>query len=233
MKNTKIYLDTANINQIKKFKDKNFICGFTTNPSLVAKNKVKNYLSFCKQITSFTNKPVSFEVFGDDFKKMKQEAEILKGISKNTYVKIPIVNSKGESSVKLIKELLDQKTKLNITAIFCESQLKKLSKIITKRDNVILSIFCGRIMDTGKSVNKISNYANKLFKKYNKTKILWASTREIYNLNMAKNLDYDLITITPEILDKLKYKNFKLMKFSILTVKGFVSDAKSSGLKIV
>ena len=88
-------------------------------------------------------------------------------------------------------------------------------------------------MDTGKSVNKISNYANKLFKKYNKTKILWASTREIYNLNMAKNLDYDLITITPEILDKLKYKNFKLMKFSILTVKGFVSDAKSSGLKIV
>ena len=190
-------------------------------------------MQFAKEITQITNKPLSLEVFSDDFEKMETEAKILSKISDNIFVKIPIVNSKGKSSAPLIKKLLEDKMKLNITAIFTINQLIGLKKIIKKNDQVILSVFCGRIMDSGIYPDKISKFAKTVFKNFKKVQLLWASTREIYNLIQAKKLNYDIITIAPDILSKKKFFNYNQEKFSIDTVKSFLNDAKKSKLKII
>jgi len=229
----KIFLDTADLKVIKKNINNKEISGFTTNPTLISKNKINNYLQFAKEITQITNKPLSLEVFSDDFKKMETEAKILSKISDNIFVKIPIVNSKGKSSAPLIKKLLEDKMKLNITAIFTINQLIGLKKIIKKNDQVILSVFCGRIMDSGIYPDKISKFAKTVFKNFKKIQLLWASTREIYNLIQAKKLNYDIITIAPDILSKKKFFNYNQEKFSIDTVKSFLNDAKKSKLKII
>jgi transaldolase len=229
----KIFLDTADLKVIKKNINNKEISGFTTNPTLISKNKINNYLQFAKEITQITNKPLSLEVFSDDFKKMETEAKILSKISDNIFVKIPIVNSKGKSSAPLIKKLLEDKMKLNITAIFTINQLIGLKKIIKKNDQVILSVFCGRIMDSGIYPDKISKFAKTVFKNFKKVQLLWASTREIYNLIQAKKLNYDIITIAPDILSKKKFFNYNQEKFSIDTVKSFLNDAKKSKLKII
>jgi transaldolase len=229
----KIFLDTADLKVIKKNINIKEISGFTTNPTLISKNNINNYLQFAKEITQITNKPLSLEVFSDDFKKMETEAKILSKISDNIFVKIPIVNSKGKSSAPLIKKLLEDKMKLNITAIFTINQLIGLKKIIKKNDQVILSVFCGRIMDSGIYPDKISKFAKTVFKNFKKVQLLWASTREIYNLIQAKKLNYDIITIAPDILSKKKFFNYNQEKFSIDTVKSFLNDAKKSKLKII
>jgi len=229
----KIFLDTADLKVIKKNINNKEISGFTTNPTLISKNNINNYLQFAKEITQITNKPLSLEVFSDDFKKMETEAKILSKISDNIFVKIPIVNSKGKSSAPLIKKLLEDKMKLNITAIFTINQLIGLKKIIKKNDQVILSVFCGRIMDSGIYPDKISKFAKTVFKNFKKVQLLWASTREIYNLIQAKKLNYDIITIPPDILSKKKFFNYNQEKFSIDTVKSFLNDAKKSKLKII
>ena len=229
----KIFLDTADLKVIKKNINNKEISGFTTNPTLISKNNINNYLQFAKEITQITNKPLSVEVFSDDFEKMETEAKILSKISDNIFVKIPIVNSKGKSSAPLIKKLLEDKMKLNITAIFTINQLIGLKKIIKKNDQVILSVFCGRIMDSGIYPDKISKFAKTVFKNFKKVQLLWASTREIYNLIQAKKLNYDIITIAPDILSKKKFFNYNQEKFSIDTVKSFLNDAKKSKLKII
>ena len=229
----KIFLDTADLKVIKKNINNKEISGFTTNPTLISKNNINNYLQFAKEITQITNKPLSLEVFSDDFEKMETEAKILSKISDNIFVKIPIVNSKGKSSAPLIKKLLEDKMKLNITAIFTINQLIGLKKIIKKNDQVILSVFCGRIMDSGIYPDKISKFAKTVFKNFKKVQLLWASTREIYNLIQAKKLNYDIITIAPDILSKKKFFNYNQEKFSIDTVKSFLNDAKKSKLKII
>ena len=229
----KIFLDTADLKVIKKNINNKEISGFTTNPTLISKNNINNYLQFAKEITQITNKPLSLEVFSDYFEKMETEAKILSKISDNIFVKIPIVNSKGKSSAPLIKKLLEDKMKLNITAIFTINQLIGLKKIIKKNDQVILSVFCGRIMDSGIYPDKISKFAKTVFKNFKKVQLLWASTREIYNLIQAKKLNYDIITIAPDILSKKKFFNYNQEKFSIDTVKSFLNDAKKSKLKII
>jgi transaldolase len=229
----KIFLDTADLKVIKKNINNKEISGFTTNPTLISKNKINNYVQFAKEITQITNKPLSLEVFSDDFKKMETEAKILSKISDNIFVKIPIVNSKGKSSTPLIKKLLEDQMKLNITAIFTINQLIGLKKIIKKNDQVILSVFCGRIMDSGIYPDKISKFAKTVFKNFKKVQLLWASTREIYNLIQAEKLNYDIITIAPDILSKKKFFNYNQEKFSIDTVKSFLNDAKKSKLKII
>lgn len=229
----KIFLDTADINLIQKFKNKKNISGFTTNPTLVAKSKVKNYIKFCRKLSVITHKPISLEVFSDNFKKMEKEAIFLNNIGKNVFVKIPVVNSKGRSTHKLIKNLLEKGVKVNITAIFTIKQIKILSQIINKRSNVILSIFCGRIMDSGVYPNKISKFAKKIFANYKNVFLLWASTRELFNIVQAKKLNFDIITITPEIYKKMKFLGYDLNKFSKETVKMFLNDAKKSKLKII
>ncbi len=232
IKNIAIYLDGPSELEIKKFNSKN-IKGYTYNPSLMAKLKVKNYLNACRKFSKKVSpKQISFEVFADDEKSMINQALVLSKLNKNIYVKIPITYTNGKYTSKVIKVLNSKKIKLNITAIFSLKQIKVILPIINS-SNCILSVFAGRIHDMGEcastEIKKISRY---LKTKKSNCKILWASTRQIYDIVMAKDSGCNIITMSPSIYSKIKNfkKNWKF--FSLETVKTFHSDAVKSKFKI-
>ena len=229
---TKIFCDIADIKLIKKFTNKNIVKGFTTNPSLIRKTGAKNYLNYCKKILlASKDKPVSLEVFADNFKEMKKQALILNNLGKNVYVKIPVCNSKGIFSGKIIKFLCNKNIKLNITAVYTANQTKKILKAINKNSNVIISIFIGRASDAGKNPLPELIKSIKLSKKFKKVKILWASVREPYNYIQAKKNGCHIITIPPGIIEKIEGfgKSYNLL--TIETVKTFLNDSKKSKFK--
>ena len=231
--NTKIYCDIADIDLIKKFSKKKIVKGFTTNPSLMRKAGAKDYQFYCKKILKVCkNKPVSFEVFGDDYLSMKKQALKIFTLGKNIFVKIPIVNSRGIFSSKIIKELNKRGIKLNITAVYTANQVSKILKLIDKKTKVIISIFAGRAGDAGK--DPIPEFKKSLFlaKKYKNVKILWASVREPYNFLEAKKIGCHLITVPPLIISKIEKFGKSLNKLSLETVKGFLIDSKKSNFKI-
>ena len=196
---TKIFCDIAEISLIKKFSSKSIVKGFTTNPSLMRKAGAQDYKTYCKKILKFSkNKPVSFEVFADDYKKMKDQALTINNWSKNLYVKIPVTNSKGLFMGKIIRELNSTNIKLNITAVYTSKQTEKILKKINKKTKVIISIFAGRMADVGKDPIPEFVKSIKLAKKYKNVQILWASTREPYNYIQAKQLGCHIITIPPK-----------------------------------
>ena len=233
VKKIKIYLDTADINQINKYKRNKYIKGFTTNPTLIKKSKIKNYKDFLHKVKKTTHLPVSIEVFSEDFNNMCKESIIINNISNNFYIKIPIVNTKGEYNDKIIRYLLSRKINVNITAIFTYNQIKTLKRIINKNDKAILSIFCGRIMDTGENINILIKKSKKLFLKHKNILFLWASTREAYNVIQAEKNNFDIITVSPEIFKKIQFKKIDLNNYSIETVKQFYSDAKETNLSLI
>ena len=231
--NTKIFCDIADLSQIKKFNKKKIVKGFTTNPSLMRKAGAKDYKSYSKKILKIcNNKPVSLEVFADNYKEMKLQALKINGWGKNVYVKIPVVNSKGEFSGKVIKELNNDNIKLNITAVYSSKYTKKILKLINKKTKIIISIFAGRAGDTGKDPIPEFKKSIKMAKKFKNVEILWASVREPYNYLQAKKLGCHIITIPPETIQKIENfgKSFdQLMKE---TVKIFLEDSKKSNFKI-
>ena len=229
---TKIFCDIADIKLIKKFTHKNIVKGFTTNPSLIRKTGAKDYLNYCRKILKVSkNKPVSLEVFADNYKEMKKQALILNNLGKNVYVKIPVCNSKGIFSGKIIKFLSNKNIKLNITAVYTANQTKKILNAINKNSNVIISIFIGRASDSGKNPLPELIKSIKLSKKFKKVKILWASVREPYNYIQAKKNGCHIITIPPSIIEKIEGfgKSYNLL--TIETVKTFLNDSKKSKFK--
>ena len=223
----KIYLDGGSLIDIKNYAKKALVSGFTTNPSLMKKSKIKNYKDFvfkCKNITR--SKPISFEVTADNYSKIIEQADWLLKNAKNCHIKVPILNSQGNANLKIIKKLQSMGCKLNITAVFTEQHVKNIFKIIKSNQECIISIFSGRIADTGKNPNKLIKFALKKKGKKNKIKILWASTREIYNYYEAKNLGCDIITMDKSLIEKLKLKNKNLQKYSQETSKQFFIDGK-------
>ena len=231
MKKIQIYLDTADISKIIKTSKINDIKGYTTNPSLMSKNKIKSYKKFIEYLCLRINKPISFEVFADTEKEIYKQAKTITKFSKNIYVKIPIVNSKGKSLSKVIQKLKKKKIKLNITAVFTFKQFKKAYLSLNKKIPSIISIFAGRIADTGRDPQKIIKKCV-TFRKNKKIKILWASTREFFNIIQAQNSQCDIITVTPETYSKKQFKNYNLEKFSVQTAKMFYEDAKKLNLSI-
>ena len=229
---TKIFCDIADINLIKKFDRKKIVKGFTTNPSLMRKAGAKDYENYSKKILRVTKKPISFEVFADDFNNMYLQSKTISSWANNVYVKIPITNTKGISTRSLINKLSNEKIKLNITAIFTKSQVDTVFKSLNKKTPAIVSIFAGRIADTGRDPNNIIKYASKLFKKNLKHKILWASTREVLNIFQAEKAGADIITVPTSILNKKKLFNKSLNKYSLETVREFYKDAKEAKYKI-
>ena len=184
---TEIYCDIADIKLIKKFNKKKIIKGFTTNPSLMRKAGAKNYEDYSKKILKVCKKkPISFEVFGDDFSAMKNQSLKITKWGKNVYVKIPVVNSKGVFMGKIIKFLNKKNIKINITAVYNVSQVRKILKIINKKSKVIISIFAGRAGDTGKDPIPEFQKSLRLSKNFKNVKILWASVREPYNYIESK-----------------------------------------------
>ena len=229
---TKIFCDIADLNLIKKFNNKSIVKGFTTNPSLMRKAGAKDYRSYSKKILKITNKPISFEVFADDEKKMIQQGLKINSWGKNIYVKVPVVNSKGKFMGQVIKKLNQKKIKLNITAVYSAKQTKQILNKINKKTKVIISIFAGRMADKGKDpIPEFKNSIN-LAKKYKNVEILWASVREPYNYLQAKQLKCNIITIPPAIIEKIENFGTSINHLTVSTVKNFLIDSKKSKFKI-
>ena len=229
----KIFCDTAELKKIKKFNKKLLVKGFTTNPSLMRKAGAKDYKSYSKKILKIcNNKPVSLEVFGDEYADMKKQAIIINKWAKNVYVKIPVCNSKGNFMGRIIQELNSQNIKLNITAVYSSKQTEKILKLINKKTKVIISIFAGRAGDTGKDPIPEFQKSISMAKKYNNVEILWASVREPYNYTQADQLGCHIITIPPNIIEKIENFGKTFNQLSIETVKGFLVDTRKSRFKI-
>ena len=229
-----IFADGANLNHIKKLNKNKMIKGFTTNPSLMRKDGVKNYSKFAKDLLKNIKKPISFEVFADTEKEIIKQALSISSWGENVYVKIPILYTSGASTKKVIHILSNKyKIKLNLTAIFTKIQIKEAIENLDPNSKSIISIFAGRITDTGIDTNQMFSYANKIKKlKKSKVKVLWASTREVYNIFQANKIGANIITVPSNILNKLNKISFNLNKYSIETAKEFYRDAKKSGFRV-
>tara|TARA_B100000989_G_C19435306_1_gene424858 strand:+ start:265 stop:957 length:693 start_codon:yes stop_codon:yes gene_type:complete len=228
----KIFCDIADIELIKKFNKKKIVKGFTTNPSLMRKAGAKNYMNYSKDILKITKKPVSCEVFADDIQNMIIQGKNINKWGKNVYVKVPITNSKGTFTGKVIKTLNQNNIKINITAVYSSKQTKKILKNINKKTKVIISIFAGRMADAGKDPIPQFKESIKAAKNYKNVEILWASTREPYNYLQAKNLGCHIITVPPSIIEKIEKFGKSFHKLTIDTVNGFLIDSKKSKFKL-
>ena len=229
---TKIFCDIADINLIKKFTKKKIVKGFTTNPSLIRKAGAKNYSRYCKDILKITKKPISFEVFADDYKNIVRQALKINEWGNQIYVKVPVTNSKGILLGKVIKHLNSNNVKLNITAVYTAKQASLILKKINKKTKVIISIFAGRAADTGKDPVPEFKKSIMLAKKFNNVEILWASVREPYNYLQAKQLGCHIITIPPAIIEKIEKFGKSFNTLTKETVVAFLKDSKKSKFQI-
>ena len=230
---TKIFCDSADIQVIKRLDKNILVSGFTTNPSLMRLSGAKDYKNYSKKILKIcTKKPISFEVFADELKEMERQAYEINSWGKNVYVKIPVTNTKGVFSGKVIKRLSDKNIKLNITAVYTSYQVKKIIKKVNKNSHTIISIFCGRMADVGKDPIPVIQKSVNMTRKMKKIKILWASTREPYNYLQANNCNCAIITMPPKVIDKISKfgKSFKSLTSD--TVKTFYKDALEADFKI-
>ena len=230
---TKIFCDIADLDLIKKFNKKKIVKGFTTNPSLMRKAGAKDYKSYSKKIIEIcSNKPISFEVFADDYKSMIQQGKKINSWGKNVYVKVPVINSKKQFMGQVINKLNNLNIKLNITAVYTSRQTEKILKQINKKTKVIISIFAGRMADAGKDPIPHFKESIKMAKKFKNVQILWASVREPYNYLQAKQLGCQIITVPPEIIEKIEKFGKTYDHLTTQTVKNFLIDSKKSKFKI-
>ena len=230
---TKIFCDSADFTTIKKLNKNPLVSGFTTNPSLMKLSGAKNYKNYSlKLLKVCKKKPISLEVFGDTFEQMLRQAMIINSWGKNVYVKIPVVNSKGLFSGKVIKTLSHKGIKLNITAVYTVKQVKKILKCINKNSKTIISIFSGRMSDVGKDPVPIIKESVRLTRKMKNVEMLWASTREAYNYLQAKNCACSIITMPSAIIEKISKFGKTYQELTLDTVKKFLKDSRDSNFKI-
>ena len=229
----KVFCDIADLSNIKKFNNNNFVKGFTTNPSLMRKAGAKDYESYSKQILKVCNiKPISFEVFADNPKMMIEQGVKINNWGKNVYVKVPVINSKKKFTGKVIRELNTRNIKLNITAVYTAKQTAKMLKVINKKTKVIISIFAGRAADTGKDPVPEFIKSIRIAKNFKNVRILWASVREPYNYLQAKQLGCHIITIPPSIIKKIQKFGKSFDQLTQETVKNFLIDSRKSKFKL-
>ncbi|GAC45700.1 transaldolase [Pediococcus acidilactici NGRI 0510Q] len=230
-----IYADGAVVDDMVEAKERLNVKGFTTNPSLMKKAGITDYMKFARKVMSTVGDlPISFEVFSDDFKTMKMEALKLAELGKNVFVKIPITNTKGESSVPLIKELSEQGVSINVTAILTIDQVKEVVPAFSENTTNIVSVFAGRVADTGVDPTNLMKESVQVVKESKgNTKLLWASCREVLNIKQAADLGVDIITVTTPVLKKLGMVGKDLKKLSLETVQGFNNDVKDLGFSII
>jgi transaldolase len=228
-----VFADGANKDAMLKRYNEGFVKGFTTNPTLMNKAGITDYEQFAHLILdTIKTLPISFEVFSDDFDEMERQAKKIGSWGPNVNVKIPITNTRKESSLPLIRKLFDQGLKLNITAILPEDQITGLRKILKPEDDAIISIFAGRIADSGVDPMPIMKRAVETYRGLPKAKILWASPREVLNIYQAEACGCHIITATDDLIAKLPLKGKPLDEYSLDTVKMFYNDAQKAGFKI-
>ncbi len=223
----KLFCDTGNLDELKKFANDKRFTGFTTNPSLIAKEiGDRSYLETVKEILRLIpDAPVSFEVVSDIREEMLRQAHLLSSLGENVYVKIPIVNPDGSSNIPIVNELTNQKIKINLTCVSDLSQLKELQD----SELLIISVFAGRIFDTLKDAQKICTKIKKFFPL---SEILWASMRELYNIKQAADCGCDIITVPTSYIAKFNWFDYSLEEVSRLSSEQFLQDAKKAGLKL-
>ena len=230
---TKIFCDSADYKIIKFLNSKSIVDGFTTNPSLMRLAGAKNYKNYSLKILKICKKkPISFEVFADTPREMLKQAYKINSWGKNVYVKIPVINSRGQFMGRVIKELSDNKIKLNITAVYTFEQTQKIYKKLNKKTNSIISIFAGRMADKGKDPLPVFKKIISLTKKNKNIEILWASTREAYNFTQAKQIKCNIITMPPKIINQIERFGKSFNAMTLDTVKGFLKDSKKSKFKL-
>jgi transaldolase len=229
----KIFADGANKKNMLEMYSKNFVKGLTTNPSLMKKEGVRNYKNFCVDILKLIkDKPISFEVFSDDFNEMERQALEIASWADNVYVKIPITNTKKETCYQTIKKLSKNNVKLNITAIMTLNQVEKVVSVLQPNVPSYVSIFAGRIADTGIDPVPMMAEAVKLLKSLPASELIWASPRELLNIFQADTIGCQIITVTNDILKKLSLIDYDLNEYSLDTVKMFYNDAVDAGFKL-
>jgi transaldolase len=230
----KLFQDGADLNAMIEASKRGAVSGFTTNPSLMRKAGVSDYKAFAlKAIAAIPNLPISFEVFSDDLDAMEREAREIASWGGDTYVKIPISNTKGESTAPLIRKLSAEKFSLNVTAIFTLDQVNEVAAAAHKDARTIVSIFAGRIADTGVDPVPVMTKSVAILKPLPKAELLWASPREVLNVIQADECGCHIITATPDIISKVSLLGKDLTQYSLETVKMFYEDARAAGFKLV
>ena len=230
---TKIFCDSADLKVIKFYNDKPYVDGFTTNPSLMRLSGAKSYKNYSLNILKICKKkPISLEVFSDDLEEMKKQAYKINSWGKNVYVKIPVVNSKNQFTGNVIKDLSNKGVKLNITAVYSFKQVKQILPCLNKNKKTIISIFAGRMADRGEDPLPIFKKSIHATKKFKNIDILWASTREAYNYLQSKNLECNIITMPPKIIDQVNNFGKSFKELTLDTVKGFLKDSNKSKFNI-
>ena len=229
-----IYADGADIARMKKQHDEGFVRGFTTNPTLMKKAGVEDYRTFAEEAAgAIRDVPLSFEVFADDFPTMEKEARVLSGFGDNVYVKIPVTNTKGEHSAELIRTLSHQGLKLNVTAVFTMDQVREVLEALDPSVPSIVSIFAGRITNAGIDAEPVISETAKLCHEHGNSKVLWASSRELFNVIQAERSGADIITLTDDLLHSLPTLGKDLNEYSLDTVKMFYNDGRALGYRIL
>jgi len=229
----KIFADGAVIDEMKEAYVSNRVSGFTTNPTLMNKSGITDYLGFAKEALSLiTDMPISFEVFSDEIDEMERQALLLRDLGPNVYVKIPVMNTKKVYTYELIKKLTQEGVKVNVTAIFTKTQIENVVSSIQNETPAVISIFAGRIANTGIDPEPIMKFAVDLTKGSPEQEILWASPREALNVIQAERCGCDIITVTPDILRAIDGFGKDLEEFSLETVKMFYDDATSAGYSL-
>ena len=233
MPKTKIFCDIADSKTIKEFNKKPIVDGFTTNPSLMRKAGAKSYEKYSKHLLKICRKkPISLEVFADNFIEMEKQALKINSWGKNIYVKIPVINSKGKFTGSLIKKLNKKKVKLNITAVYTIGQVKKIYKCLDNKTKAIISIFAGRMADVGKDPVPIIKKSTQIIKRKKNIEILWASTREPYNYTQARKLKCQIITAPPQVIEKICNFGKSFNQLTKDPVTAFPADSRKSNFKI-
>ena len=229
----KLFADGADLKDMIEMASKTYISGLTTNPTLMNKAGITDYVAFAREvIQQIPNKPISFEVFSDDLAQMKSQALTIASWGENVYVKIPITNTLGISTLPLVKELLEDGVKVNVTAVMTISQVSEVASVLGNKTASYVSVFAGRIADTGRDPIPTMVESLDLLKSNENSELIWASPSELLNIVQADSIGCHIITATKDILSKLKFLDYDLEEFSLDTVKMFSQDALKSGFSI-
>lgn len=228
-----IYADGADVRDMVAARDAGLVKGFTTNPTLMRKVGITDYQAFAKEALAATgDMPISFEVFADEFDEMERQAKLIATWGDSVFVKIPITNTKGESSIPLIQRLSAASVKLNVTAILTLQQVREVVDALDANVPAIVSVFAGRIADTGRDPVPLMREAAEICSAKPKAELLWASPRELLNIFQAEETGCKIITVTSDILKKLAMVGKSLDELSLDTVKMFYNDASAAGFKL-
>lgn len=229
----KMFADGADLEEIKEFAQNPLVAGFTTNPTLMRRAGVEDYAGFSHQAMEIVfPRPISFEVFSDDLKEMTKQARIISAWGSNVYVKIPVTTTAGLSTTEIISHLSSEGIKLNVTALMTIAQVKRVIAALTPTVPTVISVFAGRIADTGVDPIPLMTQALEIVESNPGVELLWASPRELLNLVQADQMGCHIITMTSDLWRKIPELGKDLSQFSLETVKMFFEDAQASGYRI-